>query len=259
MASSSILLRQTILRGADQSACRLLSIPQEVRDMVYAYALTTDSPIFIWGNTYAITRQHADIGAAILRTCKQIHNETKDLLYKDNTFLVSFNFDTKAGRWINVLHNVIPTYPATTEWQTVRQIAVKTHNIYVPMEKIRNLEVHLIGPGGRVVKRDEDLITNAALRMGGHLGAYFATCVNRCSDLQKLCIMPKGWTQSYAKSFLDYHTRYQLQGVACRGRIEWIQDKKDGDTICIANVTMDLVKGWLYESAIEKGVKFVIE
>lgn len=67
---------------------RLLSLPTELRLRIYEYALTApDNAIGLYFS-YQTNRVKPDLGLGLLRTCRQIYHEARDVLYTKNTILI---------------------------------------------------------------------------------------------------------------------------------------------------------------------------
>ncbi|KAJ4373180.1 hypothetical protein N0V83_003472 [Neocucurbitaria cava] len=72
----------------------LLSLPRELRDRIYTFALTSPSP-FWWPNP--IKHNH-DIAPNLLRTSKQIYEEAVSIMYSGNKFLFTHPSDCNIFR-----------------------------------------------------------------------------------------------------------------------------------------------------------------
>ena len=74
--------------------CYLLDMPQEVRDMIYAYALRSEAEngaVLPAHDRVGEQRDRILQGIGILSTCKQIHDEAHLALTKVNVFSISFH------------------------------------------------------------------------------------------------------------------------------------------------------------------------
>lgn len=70
---------------------RLLDLPAELRMRIYEYALTApDNAIRIY-YSFQKCRVNPGLGLPLLRTCRQVYNEARDVLYQENTVLVQAN------------------------------------------------------------------------------------------------------------------------------------------------------------------------
>ncbi|KAF2085508.1 hypothetical protein K490DRAFT_13454, partial [Saccharata proteae CBS 121410] len=67
---------------------RFLDLPAELRLRIYEDALTApDKAINIY-YSYQKNRVPANLALSLLRTCRQIHREARDILYSENTVLL---------------------------------------------------------------------------------------------------------------------------------------------------------------------------
>ncbi|KAH8699344.1 hypothetical protein GQ44DRAFT_632934 [Phaeosphaeriaceae sp. PMI808] len=80
--------------ASDPSFSLLLSLPRELRERIYAFTLTSPYP-FWWPNQVPL--QH-DIGVNLLRTSKQIYDESVSILYTANKFLFTHPSDCNIFR-----------------------------------------------------------------------------------------------------------------------------------------------------------------
>ena len=73
----------------DQSQCRLLSLPAELRSQIWECLLVQDTHAAAQMSSTAPdgVKRRAKFCANILRTCKQIHTEGTPILYGQNVFL----------------------------------------------------------------------------------------------------------------------------------------------------------------------------
>ncbi|CAN9119391.1 unnamed protein product [Alternaria sp. RS040] len=96
----------------DPSFSLLLSLPRELRDRVYTYALVSSNP-FLWPTTApeSLSSKTRSINVSLLRTNKQVHNEAVDILYSQNKFLFTHPSDCNVFRVI--------TSPASVNIQSV--------------------------------------------------------------------------------------------------------------------------------------------
>jgi hypothetical protein len=79
-----------------------LDLPRELRDQIYRIALTDPNPFSTYVFRYTWRREFESAGAghipvhfnvALLRTCRQIHEEASSVLYGENTFLMMIEGD----------------------------------------------------------------------------------------------------------------------------------------------------------------------
>lgn len=127
--------------NSSSSKCPLLIIAQELRDIIYDFCLTSDSPIVIWGNNWFGINEKTQLpGAMIICTCKQIREEAKHLIYKKITFVI--DFDLFLGR------SPIQKFRNVTYLSSIAQYLLETdrlsddhptHTIdkFFPTEKVR--------------------------------------------------------------------------------------------------------------------------
>ncbi|KAL6156986.1 hypothetical protein ACJBU6_04563 [Exserohilum turcicum] len=83
----------------DPSFSLLLSLPRELRDRIYAYALVSKAP-FWWPGTspQSPPTDRRNAGVALLRTSKRVYNEAVDILYAHNKFLFTHPSDCNIFR-----------------------------------------------------------------------------------------------------------------------------------------------------------------
>ncbi|CAG5142507.1 uncharacterized protein ALTATR162_LOCUS1165 [Alternaria atra] len=96
----------------DPSFSLLLSLPRELRDRVYVYALVSNIP-FLWPATApeSYSNKPRNVNVNILRTNKQVYNEAVDILYSQNKFLFTHPSDCNIFR--------VVTSPASVNIQSV--------------------------------------------------------------------------------------------------------------------------------------------
>lgn len=80
----------------------MLSLPRELRDRVYTYALT--SPYPFWWPGQAPMKHH--VGVPLLRTSKQVYDEAAPVLYTGNKFLFTHPSDCNIFRIVASPHAV---------------------------------------------------------------------------------------------------------------------------------------------------------
>lgn len=78
----------------DPSFSLLLSLPRELRERIYHFALTSPYP-FWWPNQAPL--KHL-VGVNLLRTCKQVYAESVSILYSANKFLFTHPSDCNIFR-----------------------------------------------------------------------------------------------------------------------------------------------------------------
>jgi hypothetical protein len=83
----------------DPSFSLLLSLPRELRDRVYTYALVSQTPL-LWPVTApeSIYSKHRNVSVNLLRTSKQVHDEAVNILYAQNKFLFTHPSDCNIFR-----------------------------------------------------------------------------------------------------------------------------------------------------------------
>ena len=83
----------------DPSFSLLLSLPRELRDRVYHFALVSRAP-FWWPGTSPelATIEHRNVSVALLRTNRQVYSETVDIIYSQNKFLFTHPSDCNIFR-----------------------------------------------------------------------------------------------------------------------------------------------------------------
>jgi len=83
----------------DPSFSLLLSLPRELRDRVYHFALVSRAPFWWPGKSPELaTIDHRSVSVALLRTNKQVYRETVDILYSQNKFLFTHPSDCNIFR-----------------------------------------------------------------------------------------------------------------------------------------------------------------
>ncbi|KAG9376178.1 PAT1 multi-domain protein [Pyrenophora tritici-repentis] len=96
----------------DPSFSLLLSLPRELRDRVYQFALVSRAPFWWPGKAPELaTIDHRNVNVALLRANKQVYTETVDILYSQNKFLFTHPSD------LNIFRVVTP--PASTNITSV--------------------------------------------------------------------------------------------------------------------------------------------
>ncbi|KAG9187213.1 hypothetical protein G6011_05084 [Alternaria panax] len=86
----------------DPSFSLLLSLPRELRDRVYTYALVSSNP-FLWPATApeSFPNKPRSVNAKLLCTNKQVHDEAVDILYSQNKFLFTHPSDCNIFRVVS--------------------------------------------------------------------------------------------------------------------------------------------------------------
>lgn len=213
--------------------------------MIYDYALTSQSPILIWGNTWIPEDHKTKIpGASLLRTCKQINSEAQHLLFKINEFLVSFR--SSYGYSIRAYQNVVELYDTHSSWSLsagtafIDSIIVVRPNMYFPIEKVQKLELRLQGIGFSSSYGGPATILN-------HVRSHLASCINRCAALDNLRIHATAWNyregRDHLALFLILGATWP-DGIKCQGSIEWIQDGCDGATLWLEEAPKKMLERW---------------
>lgn len=80
----------------DPSFSLLLSLPRELRERVYSFALVSDSPF--WWPSKSPDADHHNVNASLVRTNKQVYSEAIDILYSQNKFLFTHPSDCNVFR-----------------------------------------------------------------------------------------------------------------------------------------------------------------
>ncbi|EKG15235.1 hypothetical protein MPH_07569 [Macrophomina phaseolina MS6] len=73
---------------------RLLDLPAELRLRVYEHALTAPDRIIRIYYSYQRDRIRPRLALALLRTCRQVYAEARDVLYQENTVFVRADVTT---------------------------------------------------------------------------------------------------------------------------------------------------------------------
>ncbi|RAR07780.1 cytochrome p450 3a10 [Stemphylium lycopersici] len=83
----------------DPSFSLLLSLPRELRDRVYTFALVSNSPFWWPGKApESVQNDHRNVSVSLLRANKQVYNESVDILYSQNKFLFTHPSDCNIFR-----------------------------------------------------------------------------------------------------------------------------------------------------------------
>jgi hypothetical protein len=92
----------------DPSFSLLLSLPRELRERIYTFALTSPRPL-PWPCSVSLKD---DVSVTILRTNKQVHEESVPILYSANTFVFTHPSDCNIFRVIAspASHNIMSVY-----------------------------------------------------------------------------------------------------------------------------------------------------
>ncbi|UPX16434.1 uncharacterized protein EKO05_0006833 [Ascochyta rabiei] len=85
---------------ADPAFSLLLSLPRELRDRIYTFALTAAYPF--WWPSHAPAKH--DVAVSLLQTCKQLHDEAAPVLYTANKFLFTHPSDCNIFRVVASPH-----------------------------------------------------------------------------------------------------------------------------------------------------------
>ncbi|WPH01234.1 Hypothetical protein R9X50_00407100 [Acrodontium crateriforme] len=84
--------KQTVFNYIITKMTNFLSLPRELRDMIYQYALTSNNSIALSNlrtdDSLRVPRQSLNISARLLQTCRQIYDEADSVLYGCNMFHV---------------------------------------------------------------------------------------------------------------------------------------------------------------------------
>jgi hypothetical protein len=83
----------------DPSFSLLLSLPRELRDRIYTFALVSKSPFWWPGKAPdSVLHDHRDVTVNLLRSNKQVYTEAVDILYSQNKFLFTHPSDCNIFR-----------------------------------------------------------------------------------------------------------------------------------------------------------------
>lgn len=83
----------------DPSFSLLLSLPRELRDRVYVFALVSETPFWWPGKSPESELSDRDnVGIGLLRTSKQVYRESVDILYSHNKFVFTHPSDCNMFR-----------------------------------------------------------------------------------------------------------------------------------------------------------------
>ncbi|EFQ94083.1 hypothetical protein PTT_08348 [Pyrenophora teres f. teres 0-1] len=83
----------------DPSFSLLLSLPRELRDRVYQFALVSRAPFWWPGKSPELaTIDHRNVNVGLLRANKQVYSETMDIIYSQNKFLFTHPSDLNIFR-----------------------------------------------------------------------------------------------------------------------------------------------------------------
>lgn len=82
-------------RAEDESRCGFLSLPAELRDMIYEDVFVLEFDRYLAPVDDTDTR----LCAALLRTCRQVYQEGRKWLYSENRFIVRSDWRTSGGYW----------------------------------------------------------------------------------------------------------------------------------------------------------------
>jgi hypothetical protein len=83
----------------DPSFSLLLSLPRELRDRIYTFALVSNSPFWWPGKApESVLADHRNVSVNLLRANKQVYSEAADVLYAQNKFLFTHPSDCNIFR-----------------------------------------------------------------------------------------------------------------------------------------------------------------
>ncbi|KAF1844215.1 uncharacterized protein K460DRAFT_263292, partial [Cucurbitaria berberidis CBS 394.84] len=82
--------------ASDPTFSLLLSLPRELRDRIYTFALTSPSP-FWWPNQAAVKYEH-NIAPNLLRASRQVYEEAALVIYSENKFAFTHPSDCNIFR-----------------------------------------------------------------------------------------------------------------------------------------------------------------
>lgn len=240
------------------SKCHILSLPRELRDMIYEYAIVAPTPVPIRETTTKVNRardfKSKVHGHELLRTCKQIHDETQDILYKKSTFMLRFDYShadprSKCNILFNIMHGVVNSrIPMLTMLHSCK-CATSFLNIYAPMEKIDKLELRVMAPPGLAIFSLGQIHVFDALT--SYIAIHLPECLERCKALKKLRIVVSGWDKGISRDFVDG----LMQDLSFPGEdTEYVQ--QGGDALWLSEKAKDNIKLWMKAG---KKVDFVVE
>lgn len=244
--------------GVDRIQCYLLSIPQELRDMIYKYSIAAESPVVIWGSSMQRKSMRgfgAEVhGKDLLRTCKQIYSETRRLLYRQIEFGLRFDYNhANLGETINfnIMRNVVDSPIAVR--RIVNDCKYRTHflDVHFPVEMMTKLELRLVPHRCFVDFSNGRIDTSAALSK--YMGENLHRCVNRCVALKKFRIVVIGREGELFCEFVDLMVRHDLEHVQYNGDIDWMQ--QGGEVLWLSEKAQTVVRSWVTAG---KKVKFIV-
>lgn len=193
----------------------LLSIPQEIRDMIYELTLVSHTPIKIWGNRWSFSDESCEIrGGGLVRTCKQLRSECELHIFKHNTFQLECDFGANRHEPVEVgLCDVVSANRENASYGLPGDI-VRTLSYKFPIEKVQKLELRLTAPDSADV-----LLNYVGPRRGvpryceslcKHLHRYFKQYIHKCVRLEKLHVEFVDCDRIYQHFFM---TEYVLDDI----------------------------------------------
>ena len=107
------------------SQCRLLSLPPELRNLIYYFTLTCFDHINLAaGQGFAMHKQ-------LLNTCRQIRSEATAVFYKENRFVVQFG-ERYLRNAIKILALVGPSNVSNIKTIEIRGLALHRYRYVLP-------------------------------------------------------------------------------------------------------------------------------
>lgn len=226
--------------------------------MIYEYAIVAPTPVPIWETTTKVNRardfKSKVRGHELLRTCKQIHDETQELLYRRTTFMLRFDYshaDPRSKRNVvfNIMHGVVSSrIPISTMLHSCK-CATNFLNIYAPIEKIAKLELRVMAPPGLAIFSLGQIHVFDALT--SYIAIHLPDCLKRCKALKKLRIVVSGWDNGFSRAFVDG----LMQDLSFPGEdTEYVQ--QGGDALWLSEEAQNNIRLWM---KVGKKVNFVVE
>ena len=141
--------------SADSNKIGLLDLPAELRNQIYQHVLVDDEKLDFGHPT---NLQHT---AAILRTCRQVHDEARGILYSENVFCLRRRKEqTLRTRWSSDTFEIgYEDIAFFLESIGARNIEFLRHVILGFEDAVPAMNLHLATANDRRFTNDDDLMT----------------------------------------------------------------------------------------------------